>query len=356
MFSVNALWIVTTLALFCFSLLMDFRVFLFDQGWAFESIYASLAFDIPLSFCVIVTVLRLRRFVKGERSQREAWLMTLMAAACIYALVFAFTRYGPWPLRHMPDWPADSPGWMGQPPGFLSLLVVIVAFLFFSLPWFRSARSTIGNVVRLLPLGAAWFLYYSILFIGLLGPMAGIFYVGGYTYYLLERFIPSWLWVDRGWDAIDSPFHIPGYLLLVIGMAIVIVGFAQVVGVGKKRLVTGGLYATVRHPQNLGIAIGTFGATVLFSLYNTPGSFIAWFTIVYLFVAFAVYEEDGLARQFGEEYLVYRRRTPFIVPFLRTGFHVPGGWKRLVALLLLYPAGAGLIYWILWVIHPGPVG
>ena len=115
-------------------------------------------------------------------------------------------------------------------------------------------------------------------------------------------------------------------------------------------MVTQGLYSTVRHPQDLGIAVATFGAAALFASQAGPRGFMVWFSVVYLFLALASYEEDALARRYGDEYAAYRLTTPFIIPYVRTPFKLPGGWRKLLILITLYPVGLGLMTLVLWMV------
>ncbi len=77
----------------------------------------------------------------------------------------------------------------------------------------------------------------------------------------------------------------------------------------EKKLVTGGLYRIVRHP------IYSFS---LLALWCTP--LVSWNTLAFLaglslyLVIGAFFEERKLVTEFGEEYRVYRRETPMLLP------------------------------------------
>jgi protein-S-isoprenylcysteine O-methyltransferase Ste14 len=80
------------------------------------------------------------------------------------------------------------------------------------------------------------------------------------------------------------------------------------VGAQAKRLVTGGLYARVRHP------IYVFGTLAfLFTLLALQGwpALIAWVVVGAVQVRRAAREERVLAGAFGAEYAAYRSKTWF---------------------------------------------
>lgn len=132
-------------------------------------------------------------------------------------------------------------------------------------------------------------------------------------------------------------------------------GLAQIVRskLRKTGFVTGGLYSLVRHPQYLGVNILTFG----FVLYGLrPIDFIAWATLVFLHILLAGMEERRLQEKFGKKYLEYKKRVPFIIPFVpnklkqRFGEPLPGGWKRktIIGIYLLTMAILLAVLWVAW--------
>lgn len=80
---------------------------------------------------------------------------------------------------------------------------------------------------------------------------------------------------------------------------------------GRSRLVTSGCYGIVRHPLYL--------FSTLFLLFN-PILTSRWlifsaFSTIY-FVIGALLEERRLLKEYGDEYRIYRKDTPFIIPDL----------------------------------------
>jgi protein-S-isoprenylcysteine O-methyltransferase Ste14 len=142
--------------------------------------------------------------------------------------------------------------------------------------------------------------------------------------------------------------------LVALGLAITIVGFIQVFRAYKeKHLQTQGLYATVRHPQHLGIAFWTFG--LAFAV-NGTAAYMTWFTVLYLYVVLALWEESNLRQQFGSAYDSYGKATPFMIPFVNVGLPLPkSGGQRLAALAGYYVAGMAVLCLVMQAIvvqHP----
>ncbi|MEM3421781.1 MAG: methyltransferase, partial [Candidatus Hadarchaeum sp.] len=116
-------------------------------------------------------------------------------------------------------------------------------------------------------------------------------------------------------------------------------------------LVTAGLYSLVRHPQYLGVNILALG----FVLYGLrPIDFIAWANLVFLHAILAEDEEGRLKEKFGQAYLEYQRRVPFLLPFvphrLRRFFGglLSTGWKRKAVLIAIYLLALAILIAVLW--------
>ncbi len=79
------------------------------------------------------------------------------------------------------------------------------------------------------------------------------------------------------------------------------------------RLVTGGVYSYCRNPMYLGYLMLFLGLAIITNSFfilvlSTAG------TGLFLLFYIRLHEEKVLARRFGEEYLKYRSRTPFLMP------------------------------------------
>ena len=165
---------------------------------------------------------------------------------------------------------------------------------------------------------------------------------------ILPHYVGSWIAmgvVGSGGYESETRFLI-AQALVAVGLAITIVGFIQVYrAYREKRLETRGLYATVRHPQHLGIALWTFGLALAVS--GTAG-YIMWFTVLYLFMLLAISEDRQLASRSGSVYEDYRRATPFMIPFVNVGLPLPSsGVLRSTALIAYYAAGLTALILIL---------
>jgi hypothetical protein len=171
---------------------------------------------------------------------------------------------------------------------------------------------------------------------------------------LLPTGLGDWIVVGRvGRGAVERPdsgtWHILALVVIAIGLAITVLGFIQVLRAHReKRLQTDGLYATVRHPQHLGVAIWTFGLAFAAS---TTAAYMTWFTVLYFYILLALWEEDRLALQFGRAYDGYRQATPFMIPFVKVGLPLTESrGRRIAALAGYYVAGMAVLCLVMQVI------
>ncbi|TVR41147.1 MAG: isoprenylcysteine carboxylmethyltransferase family protein [Cryomorphaceae bacterium] len=80
-----------------------------------------------------------------------------------------------------------------------------------------------------------------------------------------------------------------------------------------KRLIRSGFYAYVRHPFYFGVIMILLGLVLLIPSYATLMMLLA--TMLYLPVGVAL-EEKKLIREFGEDYLRYRKEVKAFIPFI----------------------------------------
>jgi protein-S-isoprenylcysteine O-methyltransferase Ste14 len=116
-------------------------------------------------------------------------------------------------------------------------------------------------------------------------------------------------------------------LLGAIGVALVVLGLGLAIyarvylgrnwGMPMSRkedpeMVTGGPYASVRHPIYSGISLAMLGSAI--------GDHVLWAVPLVLSIPYFIYsarrEEELMREQFGERYRDYMRRTKMIVPFV----------------------------------------
>lgn len=115
---------------------------------------------------------------------------------------------------------------------------------------------------------------------------------------------------------------IAGYLLLFVGFGIFLKGWKELYSAHQKdRIATDGLYSFVRHPQYTGLFLGLFGEGVV----HWPTLFsVGLFPIIVLaYTLLARKEEQKVIKQFGEEYIEYKRHVPMFIP-------VKGKWRQVI--------------------------
>ena len=80
------------------------------------------------------------------------------------------------------------------------------------------------------------------------------------------------------------------------------------------------IYRYSRHPQYLGFLIWSYGLLVHASLIGAPmGGYVPppslpWLIVALAIIAVALREENIMVEKFGESYMQYRRKTPFLLP------------------------------------------
>ena len=115
-----------------------------------------------------------------------------------------------------------------------------------------------------------------------------------------------------------------GTLVFCSGLALFVITIRLFVRKGKgtlapwdppQKFITVGVYRHVRNPMICGVLFMLIGETVFFGSW----SLLIWTLIfgVGNTLYFLLSEEPGLARRFGEDYLVYRRNVPMWIPRLR---------------------------------------
>ncbi|AFN73915.1 putative isoprenylcysteine carboxyl methyltransferase [Melioribacter roseus P3M-2] len=121
--------------------------------------------------------------------------------------------------------------------------------------------------------------------------------------YLYIRTIGLLLYVVFSWLQIKSYKTLGDY-------------YTQDIAILKNhQLVTKGPYKFIRHPQYLSQILSDLGAGLaLGSFLIVP---IALLLELPLFVLRAGLEDKLLEKRFGEEYLNYKKSTPFMIPFIR---------------------------------------
>lgn len=174
-----------------------------------------------------------------------------------------------------------------------------------------------------------WVLYFPVLF-NILIPMfilffsvIGVFYTPWLTF---TQFDFANVLINGIIRFPNENFHtvidVLGYILVAVGLVIYSLSLYQLMAHARKgrTLLTRGLYGVTRHPQYLGIFLWTFGFAMLgWRLIN----YLMWLTLCYSYMLLAECEDAELEKTFGQEYLQYKGKVPFIIPYLRLKRAIP---------------------------------
>ncbi len=102
-------------------------------------------------------------------------------------------------------------------------------------------------------------------------------------------------------------------LMLLLGGYLVVAGWRQIYS-AEETLISNGLYSVVRHPQYLGIIIGTAAFLIQWPTIITT---VMWPILTYAYYRQAKRDEKELQEKFGEEYRRYKERVPILIPHLK---------------------------------------
>ena len=106
-------------------------------------------------------------------------------------------------------------------------------------------------------------------------------------------------------------------VLIVAGFTMIIIGWRRIYKdywskeAGQGKLVTGGIYRYIRHPQYTGLMLITLG--MVFEWATIP-LLIMWPFMLYMYRRLAKQEEAEIEAQFGEDYRKYRACTGMFLP------------------------------------------
>ena len=112
-----------------------------------------------------------------------------------------------------------------------------------------------------------------------------------------------------------------GVALSLVGALLVILGWKEIYKYywskeeGKGKLVTKGIYAYIRHPQYTGFLLITLG--MIFEWATIP-LLIMWPILAVLYYRLAKKEELDMEKEFGREYIEYKRRTSMFLPLRKS--------------------------------------
>jgi protein-S-isoprenylcysteine O-methyltransferase Ste14 len=115
--------------------------------------------------------------------------------------------------------------------------------------------------------------------------------------------------------------EIIGVFLISIGLFIFLLGtITWLYGkYQKKNVMDFWIYRYSRHPQYLGFIIWSYGVMVLGALFPVvrggvnPGASLPWLVSSLVIIGIALNEEMMMVRKYGQVYLEYQKRTPFML-------------------------------------------
>jgi len=299
-------------------------------------------------------------------------LLTILAIVFTVALTFA-TLEVPMVLNHIlvdlfgfPDYnPAINPDLIEEfmsshfirPMGYASLaiLIVLIAIGFVTK---RTGLSALGSMALFLPTFghfAAYMFFLSgigmlrLLWMPALGISINILRLGDVVYlpYMVMTYSLAVLFslfgLDPGspltqalmrarmaryyWDGFHIDFRVPLPCVLIgLGLLLFLLGtvawlYARFQG---KRTVDFWIYRHSRHPQYLGWLVWSYGVMLFGALTPVvrgganPGASFPWVISSLLITCVALAEEVRMTEKHGEEYAIYRERTPFMLPLPKT--------------------------------------
>jgi protein-S-isoprenylcysteine O-methyltransferase Ste14 len=114
-----------------------------------------------------------------------------------------------------------------------------------------------------------------------------------------------------------------GCFFVLVGSPIFIIGVVELGRglINKQELVDQGIYNIIRHPQNFGIILISLGIMLLVPLtWGQPytiriGDFYSWLLFSLIWLIEAKWEENRKIKELNEEYIKYKEKIPFILPF-----------------------------------------
>jgi protein-S-isoprenylcysteine O-methyltransferase Ste14 len=177
-------------------------------------------------------------------------------------------------------------------------------------------------------------------------------------------------WVD---EALSLPRFPPfpynlifGFLVFIVGLSIGIKSTRLLYRLGaglpwgearaedqSSRLVTTGLYHYARNPMVLGYSMLPLGMGLMFQSISMA-VMIPSSVLLFNVILVKTREEKRLAARFGDEYLTYKKRTPFLLPRLGEVFHALRGWRGGYLGLALTPLLGLAVLICLTYQHPSP--
>ncbi|MGQ9550880.1 MAG: methyltransferase family protein [Candidatus Bathycorpusculaceae bacterium] len=232
----------------------------------------------------------------------------------VVALVLLFLVYS-WTAKFGTNLPSEDAGLLLKKDAWLLVVLGLAATIAALVSLFMELK--LSSPITFI----GWIFYLPVLF-NVLIPMFVLFFS------LVGIFYTPWLvFVDMPLSnklingvirlseyGIDTMIDYVGYILVATGLMVYTISLYQMLShtLRKRALLTKGLYAATRHPQYLGIYMWTLGFAILgWRLIN----YFMWLTLCYSYILLAEHEEVELTRVWGQEYVQYKDKVPFIIPY-----------------------------------------
>lgn len=109
-----------------------------------------------------------------------------------------------------------------------------------------------------------------------------------------------------------SPLHILSYIFIGGGFIMLSSAWEKLYKAQREhKLATTGLYGRIRHPQYVGFIAIMFGFLLQ---WPTIITLIMFPVLVFMYIQLANQEEKDMEKEFGRQYIEYRRKTPAFIP------------------------------------------
>jgi protein-S-isoprenylcysteine O-methyltransferase Ste14 len=168
-------------------------------------------------------------------------------------------------------------------------------------------------------------------FLIMISPFAGFFYAAFNPLLIAAAEYPATRWLSAFFlphmvvppDWFLKFIRVKGSALLVAGSAIFLICALQVYGnkLLKKGAALRGLYAFVRHPQYLGLAVAGVGLAILWPRFLVV---VLWLVMVLLYFLLARDEERRMLKAYPETYAAYMEKTGMFLPRSVERWVLPG--------------------------------
>ena len=189
---------------------------------------------------------------------------------------------------------------------------------------------------------------FTVYFYSLYAPVLNRLEANPWTAWLTAFFLPH---ISYTGDPLLTALVYLGPVLLGLGLAVFFVCAFQVYSAKlfRRGVVSGGLYAWIRHPQYLGLGIAGLGLLLYWPRFII---LIFYLTMLFAYYLLARNEEGRMERKFGESYRNYKAQIAMFLPdepgrkifAWLTGRSTRKGWALAGLYLLVLLGGLGVAF------------